>query len=88
MTNRSETNLSEIEVKGILSADQITFENIDDFAASLNGVIENGILVFEIHDWKHRVIPGDWVVLFTSGDLLTFTDAFFNRNFRLTDDES
>lgn len=87
-TNTNETNLEPVEVIGHMRADQLTADNIEDFAKSLNGRLEEGILVFEVHNWTHRAIIGDWIVVFLpSGDLLTFTDKFFKRNFGSVENE-
>ena len=77
-----------VKLKGHVRADQITAENIDDFAASINGTIEDGILTFKIHNWTHRAIVGDWVVVYLpSGDIQTFSDAMFNRIFSRDEEE-
>ena len=78
-----------VKLKGHVRADQITAENIEDFAASINGTIEDGILTFQIHNWTHRAIVGDWVVVYLPfGDIQTFSDAMFNRIFSRDEEEA
>lgn len=80
MANTAQPSL--VKLKGHMRADQITADNIQDFAKNLNGTVEDGILTFTIHKWTHRAIAGDWVVVYLpSGDLQTFTDSMFNRIF-------
>lgn len=69
-----------VRPKGYVQADQLTVDNIQDWADSLGGTIEEGILVFKIDDYTHRAIPDDWIVVFRpSGDLLVIPNKFFNR---------
>lgn len=80
MTTKAQPKL--VTLKGHTRADQVTTENIEDFAKSLNGTVEGGMLSFEIHKWTHTVIPGDWIVVFMpSGDIQTYTDSMFSRIF-------
>ena len=72
--------LKHVTLKGFMQADQVTLDNIQDFAESLNGTIDNGMLLFEIHKHPHIVLPGDWVVFFSPhGDVQVYTDSMFNR---------
>jgi len=62
---------------------QLTTENIQYFAESLNGTVENGILEFHISSHVHYAVPGDWLVLFDRGiDILVFTDKMFQRLYK------
>lgn len=63
---------------------QLTAENIQYFAESLNGTVdESGILEFQISNHVHHAIPGDWLVLFDRGrDILVFTDKMFQRLYK------
>lgn len=71
-----------VGLKGYTKAEQLTAENLQDFAKSVNGTIEDGIVVFTINKWTHRALVGDWVVVYMpSGDIQVFTDAMFNRIF-------
>jgi len=59
---------------------RLTPENIEYFAESLNGTIENGILEFSISSHTHYAVAGDWLVLFDRGiDILVLTDKMFQR---------
>jgi len=59
---------------------QLTVENIQYFADSLNGTVEEGVLKFQISNHIHYAVPGDWLVLFDRGiDILVFTDKMFQR---------
>lgn len=78
MSDKVELKLATL--KGFIQTDQVTVENINDWAESLNGTVEEGILTFMIDDYTHRAIPGDWIVVYRpSGDLLVFPNKFFNR---------
>lgn len=78
MSDKVELKL--VHPKGFMQTDQVTVENINDWAASLNGTVDEGILTFKIDDYTHRAIPGDWIVIYRpSGDLLVFPPKFFNR---------
>lgn len=62
---------------------QLTTENIEYFAQSLNGSAENGVLEFKISNHTHYALPGDWLVLFDRGiDILVFTDKMFQRLYK------
>ena len=73
-------DLKLVTIKGFMQADQVTIDNMQDWAESLNGRIEDGMLLFEIHNHPHIVLPGDWIVLFKPhGDVQVYTDKMFHR---------
>ena len=60
---------------------QITTENIEEIAESLNGSISDaGILEFKIHNHTLHGLPGDWLVIFGT-DAHVYTDKYFQRNY-------
>lgn len=62
---------------------QLTIDNIQYFAESLNGTVENGVLEFKISNHTHYALPGDWLILFDRGiDILVFTDKMFQRLYK------
>lgn len=62
---------------------QLTTDNIEYFAESLNGTLENGVLSFTISNHTLYAIPGDWLVLFDRGrDVIVFTDKMFQRLYK------
>lgn len=70
--------------KGYTRTDRVTEENIEDWAASLNGTLEEGKIFFKIHEWEHSASVGDWIVVFFPfGDLQVYSDAMFNRIFEV-----
>lgn len=72
--------LKNVSLKGYIQADQVTIDNMKNFAESMHGKIEDGILVFEIHKHIHRALPGDWIVIFfPHGDVQVYTDSMFHR---------
>jgi len=61
---------------------QLTNDNIQEAAESLNGTVDEGILNFQISNHPHVAIATDWLVLFDGGrDILTFTDKMYQRLF-------
>ncbi len=77
-------NFNTVGFKGTsITALQITEENIEEFAESLNGKVTEGVLSFQISNHPHYAITGDWVVLFNRGiDILTFSNKMFQRLFK------
>lgn len=62
---------------------QLTIDNIQYAAESLNGTVNEGVLEFQISNHKHYALPGDWLVLFDRGqDILVFTDKMFQRLYK------
>lgn len=62
---------------------QLTSDNIQYFADSLNGTLEEGVLKFQISNHTLYALPGDWLVIFDRGqDILVFTDKMFQRLFK------
>lgn len=75
-----EVDLKIAQFKGYVRADQITAENIDSWAESLNGTVSEGEISFQIHKWTHHAGIGDWVVLFLPrGDVQVYSDSMFHR---------
>jgi hypothetical protein len=77
-------NFNAIAFKGdSIAALQLSNENIQEFAESLNGTVNEGVLSFKISNHEHFAIVGDWVILFDRGrDILTFSDKMFQRLFK------
>jgi hypothetical protein len=76
---------TEVElINPVQQAVQLTNENIEYFAESLNGQIdENGLMSFQISNHVHFCIAGDWLVLFDRGrDILKFSDKMYKRLFQ------
>ena len=62
---------------------RISEDNILELAESLNGILVEGVMSFQISNHKHYVMVGDWVVLFDRGrDVLIFTDKMYQRLFK------
>jgi hypothetical protein len=70
----------------IHQAVQLTEENIQEAADSLNGTLENGILSFQISNHTLYGMAGDWLVIFGT-DVHIFTDKYFQRNYESVDKE-
>ena len=68
------------KLRGHVEATQVTKENMEELAKSLNGTIEGGVLTFNVNKRTLRAITGDWIAGFKPfGDVQVYTDAMFNR---------
>jgi hypothetical protein len=63
---------------------QLTPENLEEAAESLNGKLEDGILEFQISNHVLHAIAGDWLVIFGT-DVHVYTDKYFQRNYESVD---
>lgn len=70
----------------IHQAVQLTDDNLQEAADSLNGTLENGILTFQISNHVIHGIAGDWLVIFGT-DIHIYTDKYFQRNYPSVDKE-
>jgi hypothetical protein len=65
----------------IQRAVQLTVDNIEEAAESVNGSIsDSGILEFQISNRTLHGLPGDWLVVFGT-DVHIYTDKYFQRNY-------
>lgn len=71
----------------IQRAVQLTSENLEEAAESVNGTISDaGILTFQISNRYLHGLPGDWLVVFGT-DVHIYTDKYFQRNYKSVDIE-
>jgi hypothetical protein len=61
-------------------AAQLTPENLQEAAESLNGTVEDGILTFQISNHVIHGLAGDWLVIFGT-DVHVYTDKYYQRNY-------
>jgi len=65
---------------------QLTSENLQEAADSLNGKVEDGILTFQISNHVIHGLAGDWLVIFGT-DVHVYTDKYFQRNYESVDNQ-